>query len=319
MKKTKEIIISIILVIICIIVASIFNKKDYKIKYTFFYRNNNSIYMLDSYGRKVLKEELDYVSKNNNGYYLIVNTDKKSAIIDEQGNFIINYDEYDTIEEYGKLYIAYKDNDIYLITRNNKIVRKVEKESELVSKILKNYSVVLFDNKYHICDDQGNVIKELEYNKKKKISLKETDNYAQVFYSNKEYVFALTTYEIIEIDTKEVSNMKETDGILTLTDENDEIIYESSKLSKNDDLSVTCTEKCSLYRGKESILKNYDEIYIKETNLNKYIVTVKGKETTVLNDEFKTIFKTKKSVKLDTNFMEIGGKNYTFEGFIINL
>ena len=223
------------------------------------------------------------------------------------------------IEEYGKLYIAYKGDEIYLITRNNKLVRKVEKESELVSRILKNYSVVLFDNKYHIYDDQGNAIKGLDYNKKKKISLKETDNYGQVFYDNKEYVFSLTSYEINEIDTKEVSNMKENDGILTLTDENDKVIYESSKLNKKDDLIVTCTDKCTLYKGKEPILKDYDEIYIKETNLNRYIVTVKGKETTVLNDKFKTIFKTKKSVKFDTNFMKIGEKSYTFEGFIINL
>ena len=86
MKKTKEIIITVILVIICVIVASIFNKKDYTIKYTFFYKNNNSIYMLDSFGRKVLKEELNYASKNNNGYYLIVDSNKRSSIIDEQGN-----------------------------------------------------------------------------------------------------------------------------------------------------------------------------------------------------------------------------------------
>ena len=350
MKKTKEIIISIVLVIICIIVASIFNKKDYKIKYTFFYRNNNSIYMLDSYGRKVLDDEFNYASKNNDGYYLVVNNDKKVAIIDEQGNFIINYNEYDNIEEYGKLYIAYKGEESYLITKNNKVVRKVENEKELVSRILKNYSVLLFDNKYHIYDNDGNTIKELDYNKKKKISLKETENYGQVFYDNKEYVFSLNTFEINEIDTKVVSDMKEGNKILLLNDEktrifvngklekeaelcksstidefgivkcNEEILYEPTNTNeKDDDIKVICDKKCTLLKDNKKILKDYDEISINETNLKKYIVTIKGKKITILNDEFKPIFKTKKSVKFDTNYMIIDKKNYTFEGFVINL
>ena len=92
MKKKVEILLSIILVVICVLLASIFNKKDISIKYTLFFRKDNKIGMYDSFGNKILKEDLKYAGKNNDGYILIVNEENKPAIIDEMGNFIINFD-----------------------------------------------------------------------------------------------------------------------------------------------------------------------------------------------------------------------------------
>ena len=332
MKKTKEFILALVLVIICITCASIFIKSDMKIKYTFFLRKDNTITMLDSYGRKVLKEELNYAGKNNKGYYLIVNKDKKSAIIDEMGNFIINYDDYDNIEEYGSLYLAYKGEDIYLINRNNKLIRKVENTKELVSRIVNNYSVLLFDNTYYIYDSEGNVIKELKYKKKSKISLKETTNYGQVFYENKEYVFSLDTYEINEIETKEVSDMYEFNGVVLLKDEKNRIYVDGQLENDNidckkpeiDEFGTISCEDNIIYKKEENNdikdkFKDYDELEVKHTNLNTYYIVKKGKLTTIY-DENKTIkFQTKKDVKLESNYMKIDNKIYTFEGFRINL
>jgi hypothetical protein len=347
MKKKIEILLSVILVVICVLLASIFNKKDMSIKYTLFFRKDNKIGMYDSFGNKILKEDLKYAGKNNDGYILIVNEENKPAIIDEMGNFIINYDEYDNIEEYGSLYLAYKEDNIFLITRNNKLVRKIENTKELVSKIINSYSVVLFDNIYHIYDSNGNVIKELNYKKKSKISLKETTNYGQVFYENKEYIFSNKTFEITEIETKTVSDMYEFNNVLLLRDEtnrvfvenklefnsftcdnpiieesgivkcNEDIIYENKK--SINEYNVVCDKKCNLLRGKEVLLKDFNEIIIRNTNLNTYFIAKKGKQTLVFNEDLKVKYQTKKSVNVDLNYIEIDNKAYTFEGFEINL
>lgn len=345
MKKKLEIVLSVILVIVCITLATLFIKNDVKVKYTFFYRKDNKITMLDSFGKKVLKESLNYAGNNNGGYILIVNEDKRPAIIDELGNFIINYDEYDNIEEYGNLYIAYKGESIYVITRNNKLVREIENTKELVSRIVNGYAVLLFDKKYHIYDSEGNIIKELAYKKKSKISLKETTNYGQVFYENKEYVFSNKTFEIIEIDTSVVSDMFEVDGVLLLRDEKNRIIQngkiindnvecvlptieESGNINcgentifelKKEGFYTVCDKKCDLYNDSKVLLKDYDEVSINKTNLNYYFVVKKGKVTSIYNNELKRIFVTKKSVNIYTDYIEIDKKIYTFEGFEINL
>lgn len=358
MKNTKVIVLTVILIIVCTLISTLVNRKDKTINYTFFINNDSKISMYNNYGKRIIKDDLTYAEKFNDDYTLIVNTNNESAIIDKYGDFIINFGEYDTIEEYGRLYLAYKGEDAYLITGNNRLIRKIESKSEIVSKIVRNYVALLYDGNYYVYNSKGEILFSRKYKKKKQIVFKESSNYGLVYYDGKEYLFNIDGTEYEERDVKKVSNLEEFNNILLVTgdtnrvyyknervidnlsckypkiDEADrvlckeEVVFESEllndiknykKIENYGEYYLACNEKCDLFKNNEKVLTNYDEIRVINTNIDDYFY-VKDKNTNIiLNNKYELIFSTKKDLEIEDNYIKMNNKLYTFEGNEINI
>ncbi len=357
MKNKKILLLTILLIIVCTLFATFVNKKEKTINYTFFMNNDSTISLFDNYGEKII-DDLTYAETFNDNYSLIVNKNLECAIIDKLGNFIINYGEYDNIEEYGRLYLAYKGEDIYLIKGNNTVIRKLENKKEIVSNIVHNYAVLLFDNNYYVYNSNGDVLFSRKYKKKKQIVFKESKNYGLIFYDNKEYLFNINGTEYEERDTKIVSDIEEFGDTLLVSGENnriyyknekvvdqfdckypkigengrvlcnDNVIFEDSnmdliekykKIENNGEYYIACNEKCDLYHNHEKVLKNYDEIKVIKTNINDYFYVKKNKDNIILNNKYKTVYSSTKEIKLEKNYMNVDNKLYTFDANEINV
>lgn len=272
MKNRKELILSIVLIVVCVLVSSLFNKKSEYIHYTFFMKNDNNYNLYDSNGKKLLDDNLIYAERFNDDYTLIVNEKNECAIIDKNGNFIINYGEYDKIEEYGRLYLAYKGEDIILITGNNKLIRKVEDKKELVSNIVHNYAVLLYDGNYNVYNSNGDVIFSRKYKKKKQLILKESTNYGLIYYDGKEYLFNINSTEYEERDTKIVSDIEEFYDILLVTGETNRVYYEKQRVI--DDIKCAIDGDKPKIDGESRILCSEEVIYEPD-----YLKTIKDYKT----------------------------------------
>ena len=259
MKNRKELILSVILIIVCILLATIFSGKKSLSTYTVFIKNDSKTNLYDSFGNKLLEKDLVYAENFNDDYSLIVNDDKECAIIDKLGNFIINYGEYDNIEEYGRLYLAYKGEEISLITGNNKLIRKLESKSEIVSSIVHNYAVLLFDGEYHVYNSKGEILFSRKYKKKKQLILKESTNYGLIYYDGKEYIFNIDSTEYEEREAKTVSNLEEYNNILLVTGETNRVYFENKRVI--DDIKCAIEDSKPSIDGSSRILCDEEVIY----------------------------------------------------------
>lgn len=156
---------------------------------------------------KIGDYEYSYASVFLDGYAL-VKKNGENGIIDEAGNVVVDFGEYDSLVEYGGLYGATKDNHNVLIDGQGRVIRKYGDEFKDYGEIEVSARAALTifpegDKKYSIYSPRGERLAGFESSDKPTISstnLINTESTTAVVYSGGIYIYDDAGKEIQHIE-----------------------------------------------------------------------------------------------------------------------
>ncbi len=156
---------------------------------------------------KISDYEYSYTSVFLDGYAL-VKKNGENGIIDEAGNVVVDFGEYDSLVEYGGLYGATKDNHNVLIDGQGRVIREYRDEFKDYGEIEVSTRAALTifpegDKKYSIYSPRGERLAGFESSDKPTISstnLINTESTTAVVYSGGIYIYDDTGKEIQHIE-----------------------------------------------------------------------------------------------------------------------
>lgn len=156
---------------------------------------------------KISDYEYSYTSVFLDGYAL-VKKNGENGIIDEAGNVVVDFGEYDSLVEYGGLYGATKDNHNVLIDGQGRVIREYRDEFKDYGEIEVSTRAALTifpegDKKYSIYSPRGERLAGFESSDKPTISstnLINTESTTAVVYSGGIYIYDDAGKEIQHIE-----------------------------------------------------------------------------------------------------------------------
>ena len=113
------------------------------------FSNNEKEYIYDLTNKKVINDLYNkYKFTKNDNYYIAVNNNNLSGIIDNEGKIIVDF-TYNNIIDYKDGFILYENNNKYGIDNSEKDI-KIEVPYENVSLFNDNLFIYVKDNEYYI-------------------------------------------------------------------------------------------------------------------------------------------------------------------------